>query len=61
MIRYLELLFFVYIFFQLLEGKYNLFYTCNTWANNVLKSANLKACLFTLTPKTISPSMLRIC
>lgn len=35
------------------KGKYNLFYTCNTWANNVLKSANLKACLFTLWDKGI--------
>ena len=26
---------------------YSLFYTCNTWANNGLKSANLKACLWT--------------
>lgn len=35
------------------KGKYNLFYTCNTWANNVLKSANLKASLFTLWDKGI--------
>lgn len=27
--------------------KYSLFYTCNTWANNGLKSANLKACWWT--------------
>ena len=26
---------------------YSLFYTCNTWANNGLKSAKLKACLWT--------------
>ena len=35
------------------KGKYSLFYTCNTWANNVLKSANLKASLFTLWDKGI--------
>lgn len=35
------------------KGKYNLFYTCNTWANNALKSANLKASLFTLWDKGI--------
>lgn len=28
--------------------KYSLFYTCNTWVNNALKSANLKAALWTL-------------
>lgn len=27
--------------------RYSLFYTCNTWANNGLKSANLKACWWT--------------
>ena len=27
--------------------KYHLFYTCNTWANNALKSANQKAALWT--------------
>jgi uncharacterized protein (TIGR02117 family) len=27
--------------------KYSLFYTCNTWANNALKSANQKAALWT--------------
>jgi uncharacterized protein (TIGR02117 family) len=26
---------------------YSLFYTCNTWANNALKSAGQKACLWT--------------
>ena len=26
---------------------YSLFYTCNTWANNVLKDAGTKACLWT--------------
>ncbi len=26
---------------------YNLFYTCNTWANSGLKSAGLKACMWT--------------
>lgn len=35
------------------KGKYSLFYTCNTWANNVLKSGNLKASLFTLWDKGI--------
>ncbi len=35
------------------KGKYSLFYSCNTWANNVLKSADLKACLFTLWDKGI--------
>ncbi|WP_300565620.1 TIGR02117 family protein [Flavobacterium sp.] len=29
------------------KGSYNLFYTCNTWANNALKSANQKASLWT--------------
>ena len=28
-------------------GKYHLFYTCNTWANNALKSCGQKACLWT--------------
>jgi uncharacterized protein (TIGR02117 family) len=27
--------------------KYNLFFTCNTWANNALKSCGQKACLWT--------------
>lgn len=35
------------------KGSYNLFYTCNTWANNALKSAKLKASLFTLWDKGI--------
>src|SRR5690606_20346138 len=35
------------------KGTYNLFYTCNTWANNALKAAGLKACLFTLWDKGI--------
>lgn len=26
---------------------YNLFYTCNTWANNALKAAGQKACIWT--------------
>jgi uncharacterized protein (TIGR02117 family) len=30
-------------------GKYNLFYTCNSWANNALKAADQKAALWTLT------------
>lgn len=29
------------------NGKYSLFYTCNTWANNALKSAHQKAALWT--------------
>lgn len=29
------------------KGKYNLFYTCNTWANNALKACGQKACLWT--------------
>lgn len=32
---------------------YNLFYTCNTWANNGLKSGHLKACLWTPQDKGI--------
>lgn len=35
------------------KGKYSLFYSCNTWANNALKSAGLKASLFTLWDKGI--------
>ena len=31
------------------KGSYNLFYTCNTWANNGLKMANQKASLWTVT------------
>lgn len=30
------------------NGSYNLFYTCNTWANNALKVANQKASLWTV-------------
>lgn len=33
------------------KGKYSLFYTCNTWANNALKAANQKAALWTLYDK----------
>ncbi|MEO6851125.1 MAG: TIGR02117 family protein [Mucilaginibacter sp.] len=29
------------------KGKYNLFYTCNTWANNALKACGQKACVWT--------------
>lgn len=29
------------------KGKYSLFYTCNTWANNALKAANQKAAVWT--------------
>lgn len=35
------------------KGTYNLFYTCNTWANNGLKSGHLKACLWTPLDKGI--------
>jgi uncharacterized protein (TIGR02117 family) len=31
------------------KGCYTLFYTCNTWVNNALKSANQKAALWTVT------------
>jgi uncharacterized protein (TIGR02117 family) len=29
------------------KRKYNLFYTCNTWANNVLKAGGQTACVWT--------------
>lgn len=29
------------------KGNYNMFYTCNTWSNNALKSCGQKACLWT--------------
>jgi len=29
------------------QGTYNLFFTCNTWANDALKRSGLKACLWT--------------
>jgi Protein of unknown function (DUF2459) len=29
------------------NGRYSLFYTCNTWANNALKSCGQKACWWT--------------
>ncbi len=35
------------------NGSYNLFYTCNTWANNALKVANQKASLWTVTDSGI--------
>lgn len=35
------------------KGSYNLFYTCNTWANSALKAANLKASLWTVYDKGI--------
>jgi uncharacterized protein (TIGR02117 family) len=31
------------------KGSYNLFYTCNSWANSALKRANQKASLWTVT------------
>ena len=30
------------------RGRYNLFHTCNTWANNALKSCGQKACYWTI-------------
>ncbi len=30
------------------EGRYSLLYTCNTWANNGLKSCGQKACVWTI-------------
>lgn len=35
------------------KGTYSLFHTCNTWANNGLKAAHLKACLWTPLDKGI--------
>lgn len=35
------------------KWSYNLFYTCNTWANNALKAANQKAALWTATDRGI--------
>lgn len=35
------------------KGKYSLFYSCNTWANNALKAAGQKACLWTVTDRGI--------
>jgi hypothetical protein len=35
------------------KGAYNLFYTCNTWANNALKAGQQKACLWTVYDKGI--------
>ena len=32
-------------------GNYSLFYTCNTWANEALKSCEQKACLWTSLPQ----------
>lgn len=29
------------------KGRYHFFHTCNTWTNNALKAAGLKACLWT--------------
>lgn len=30
------------------KGRYNLFYTCNTWANSVLKNCGLRSCFWTI-------------
>ncbi|UOX33801.1 TIGR02117 family protein [Flavobacterium sediminilitoris] len=35
------------------KGSYNLFYTCNTWANQALKAGNQKAALWTVLDKGI--------
>jgi len=35
------------------QGVYDLFHTCNTWANSALKSCNQKACLWTALDKGI--------
>ncbi|WP_320815073.1 TIGR02117 family protein [Flavobacterium sp.] len=35
------------------KGSYNLFYTCNSWANGALKAANQKAALWTVLDKGI--------
>lgn len=35
------------------KGSLNLFKTCNTWTNNALKTAGLKACLWTPFPEGI--------
>ena len=35
------------------KGAYNLFYTCNTWANNGLKAMDQKAALWTATDRGI--------
>lgn len=35
------------------KGKYSLFYTCNTWANNCLKAGHQKATLWTVYDKGI--------
>ncbi len=40
------------IFFEA-KGSYSLFYTCNSWANQGLKSANQKAALWTVLDKGI--------
>ena len=30
------------------KGRYNLFFTCNTWANNMLKACGQKSCVWTI-------------
>jgi uncharacterized protein (TIGR02117 family) len=35
------------------EGHYNLFYTCNTWANSALKHCGQRCCLWTVLDKSI--------
>ncbi len=34
-------------------GRYSIFYTCNTWANNALKACGQKSCLWTALDKPI--------
>jgi uncharacterized protein (TIGR02117 family) len=34
-------------------GRYNLFYTCNSWANNALRACGQKHCLWALTDRSI--------
>ena len=42
-----------YDLFYEAKGSYNLFYTCNTWANQALKAGNQKAALWTVLDKGI--------
>ena len=42
-----------YDIFYEAKGSYNLFYTCNTWANQALKAGNQKAALWTVLDKGI--------
>ena len=42
-----------YDIFYEAKGSYNLFYTCNTWANQTLKAGKQKAALWTVLDKGI--------